>query len=505
MLAHEGHCYVRKSKHSKTNWKCHISTCPGEAKTEANIVINVTAHNHLCIYDKIAAEILKEKVIEWGSQNCEVKSAKHLNAIYESLPATVTNYFPPKKNILSSIIAKQKRRGLIDGEPGQRHFILSFPEINDRNISRILNQIFMNLQNYYYRNRIILDQNLSSKFPNPQQQQQQQHNQGQTSESFINATVPSSGTSNEDMPTCSTFTNNSNNMDISQASSSSTTTTTTTANNNAVFCNNSNFLDQYLFSENEISEFRAFINNNSMPRLESNETFLSATAAATENDNESPPVLEMETMQFVDFDFDYDISNNQDLSLQNESNTTDINAECIQISAASIPNTPKKLRLEKTIACLHQKQDISLKLVENIDDEIFTTSTNSQNFDDNNQLQAENIQNLNHNSFCSDSTLDRDVQSTSNQFNDITSSTTNQENSYITDFDTDNSNNDNLMPTTEDQIWEDKILARILTNPDKENGQKELDEYTEKIISDLKNASKMVQEKMAQLNHHFHS
>uniref|UniRef100_A0A914YWB4 FLYWCH-type domain-containing protein n=1 Tax=Panagrolaimus superbus TaxID=310955 RepID=A0A914YWB4_9BILA len=491
MLAHEGHCYVRKSKHSKTNWKCHISNCPGEAKTQENIVVNVTAHNHLCIYDKIAAEILKEKVIEWGSQNCEVKSAKHLNAIYESLPATVTNYFPPKKNVLTSIIAKQKRRGLIDGEPGQRHFILSFPEINDQNIGRILNQIFMNLQNYYYRNRIILDQNPSSIFPNPQQQQQQ-HNQGQTSESFMNATVPSSGTSNEDMPTCSTFRNNSNNMDIPQASSSSSSTTTTTADSNAVF-NNLNFLDQSLFSENEISEFRAFINN-SMPRLEYDEIFLSATTAATENDNESPPVLEMEETQF--FDFDYDSSNNQDLSLQNESNTTDINAECIQISAASIPNTPKKLRLEKAIHRLHQKQDISLNLVENIDDEIFTTSTNSQNFDDNNQLQTENIQNLNHNSFCSTSTLDRDVQSTSNQFNDIISSITNQENSLITDFGTDNSNNDNLMPTTENQIWEDKILVRILTNPDKENGQKELDEYSEKIISDLKNASKMVQEKM---------
>uniref|UniRef100_A0A914YSC1 Uncharacterized protein n=1 Tax=Panagrolaimus superbus TaxID=310955 RepID=A0A914YSC1_9BILA len=97
----------------------------------------------------------------------------------------------------------------------------------------------------------------------------------------MNATVPSYGTFDEDMPTCSTFINNNNN-EIPQLQYHQTqhfptfdtisdtvpsSSTTATADNNTVFNNNYYLRNGIQSLLTEISEFRAFISNNNIPQL----------------------------------------------------------------------------------------------------------------------------------------------------------------------------------------------------------------------------------------------
>uniref|UniRef100_A0A914Q9R7 Uncharacterized protein n=1 Tax=Panagrolaimus davidi TaxID=227884 RepID=A0A914Q9R7_9BILA len=136
-------------------------------------------------YNRIAAEFIKEKIVEWGALNYKVREAKHLDIIYECLSENILNYMPEKCQIMRLI--RNKRRRLRRGinaqqqQPHQRKFMFSLDEINDYKVAEALEQSHQRLYEYYVKHGII-------RTSNPIYNQQQKH--VETSDSMIGVTVP---------------------------------------------------------------------------------------------------------------------------------------------------------------------------------------------------------------------------------------------------------------------------------------------------------------------------
>uniref|UniRef100_A0AC34FZ47 Uncharacterized protein n=1 Tax=Panagrolaimus sp. ES5 TaxID=591445 RepID=A0AC34FZ47_9BILA len=285
---------------------------------------------------------------------------------------------------------------------------------------------------------------------------------------------------------------------------------------------------------------------------------------ATLGDVEFPPILDKESIQFLDFDYCNDNTNNEDFLLQSNSSIADsaIIDKYIPFSAAttttSTKQMPKISKLEKAVDRLRQNRNISavsknndflsansyqfndhslisfddyfssnndksafissilpypkaserlFDLDANINEGYISNLNKSQNLSSNqrnNFSPTESNQNLN-------KTVNKDVQASPNPLNDIisTNATQNHDSVFHANSVCDNYSNISLLSQTianpnSKSVWKDKVIESILLNSDEENQQQQLDEYAEKVISDLKNASKTIQKMFAEIDQLYH-
>uniref|UniRef100_A0AC34G0E6 FLYWCH-type domain-containing protein n=1 Tax=Panagrolaimus sp. ES5 TaxID=591445 RepID=A0AC34G0E6_9BILA len=333
LLTHEGYTYLRQPK-KRNKWKCYLYDCPGEAVTLQLKVLNVSLHNHVRNYEKIAAEFLKEKLVEWGIENCEIRYSRHLEAIYKCLTSEILKYLPVKRRILTLIINRRRRKGIRDNdEPRQGHFIFPMKEIEDQHVAEILIPCALKLNDYYLKNGMLPLPNpdvmdppqLSSLFPFTLQQQQEQ--QFQIAESVNqNDAIQCNITSDKDMPQLMIY-SSSNDIQESQYQESQQQQLQPSSESNIdvtapsavdAYTIASNIFKKPFSFEKEMADFQALqskINeeNNKFPPSKSmlSDSVYKNDGNATLGDAESPPILDKESVQFLDFDYCNDNTNNE--------------------------------------------------------------------------------------------------------------------------------------------------------------------------------------------------